>query len=136
MRAFEVLLTFLIALIPHGRRCPRLIKAKALDFLTRIMKNASYHSIIDLNALQEDAPTPATAAKPFSPSLLFPKSIRVAKIVVLKAALRNLYCGFLRILSAHQGAIIFLVRIACLLVCSYCGKYVQVFPRWALRPCY
>lgn len=43
----------------------------------------------------------------------------------------NPYIGFM-ILSA----ILYLVRIACLLVCSYCGKYVQVFPQSTLQPRY
>ena len=51
------LFTFLIALGPHGRRCPRLVKAKILrnlhhQFSCAHLRNASYPRRIFLEALQ------------------------------------------------------------------------------------
>ena len=98
------------------------------------MKSTFYHGSISLNALREKALIPATASTTVQSASSAPRE--------------DLHCknrSFLdwsamsldfRILSAHQSAMIFLVRVAYLLICNYCGKYIQVFPRWALQPRY
>lgn len=78
--------------------------------------------------------------QPFSPSLpLLCRAVSRWKISVLKASPRNPYCfqeSCFRILSAYQGALVFMVRVTCILVCNYCGIYAQVFPRCTMQPCY
>ena len=85
----EALFIFLIALIPHGRRYPQLVKDKVLgprivhlhhQFLARITKNAIYPGSIGQNALQEDAPTPAIVTTTVQLESSGP--IRIAKIAV------------------------------------------------------
>ena len=77
---------------------------------------------IGLSALQENTPTPAPTSTTVQ---RFLERICVKRIAVF--GLSNL---------SAPGCYNILGKICLPFICSYCGKYVQVFPQWALRPCH